>query len=78
MPGDGARGQNLVHFQNEVFNPYLDSTYQKSFRLGPEVQFRIDFHSVTSDPRVHARGWARGQNLVHIEHQYSKGLFRVC
>ena len=25
MPGGGARGQNLVHFQNEVFNPYLDN-----------------------------------------------------
>ena len=22
-----------------------------------EVQCRVDFHSVTSDPRVHARGW---------------------
>ena len=34
----------------------LITTYQKSFRLGPEVQCRVDFHSVTTDPRVHARG----------------------
>ena len=64
--GGGARGQNLVHFQNEVFNPYLDQIiYQKAFRLGPEVQCRVSFHSMISDPRFHARGGARGQNLVH-------------
>ena len=66
MPGGWARGQNLVHFQNEVFNLYLDNhlskSIQKAFRLGPEVQCRVSFHSMISDPRVHARGW--GQNLV--------------
>ena len=25
MPGGGARGQNLVHLLNVVFNPYLDN-----------------------------------------------------
>ena len=59
MPVGGARGQNLVHFQNEVFNPYLDNNYQKAFRLGPEVQCRVSFHSMISDLRVHARGWGQ-------------------
>ena len=33
---------------------------------------RVDFHSVTSGSV--RGGGARGQTLVHIEHQYSKGL----
>ena len=66
MPVGGARGQNLVHFQNEVFNPYLDNhlsesiqTWTKGTRLGPKVQCRVSFHSMISDPRVHARGWGQ-------------------
>ena len=39
---------------------------QKAFRLGPEVQCRVSFHSMISDPGIHARGEARGQNLVHL------------
>ena len=39
---------------------------QKAFRLGPEVQCRVSFHSMISDPGIHARGVARGQNLVHL------------
>ena len=26
----------------------------------------VGFHSVASDPRVHAQGGARGHNLVHV------------
>ena len=32
MPGGGARGQNLVHFQNEVFNPYHDNHLSESIQ----------------------------------------------
>ena len=32
---------------------------QKAFRLGPEVQCRVSFHSMISDPRIHARGWGQ-------------------
>ena len=66
MPGGEARGQNLVHFQNEVLIHILITIYQKAFRLGPEVQCRVNFHSMISDPRVHAGGGARGQKLVHL------------
>ena len=59
MPVGGARGQNLVHFQNEVFNPYLDNHLSENIRLGPELQCRVSFHSMISDPRVHARGWGQ-------------------
>ena len=30
--GGGAGGQNLVHFQNEVFNPYLDNHLSESIQ----------------------------------------------
>ena len=30
MQGGGARGQNLVHFRNEVFYPYLDKSKRKA------------------------------------------------
>ena len=67
MPGGGARGQNLVHFQNEVFLIHILITInQKAFRLGPEVQCRVSFHSMISNLRVLARGWGQGQNLVHL------------
>ena len=59
MPGGEARGQNIVHFQNEVLIHILITIYQKAFRLGPEVQCRVSFHSMISDPRVHARGWGQ-------------------
>ena len=32
---------------------------QKAFRLGPEVQCRVSFHSMIYDPRIHARGWGQ-------------------
>ena len=32
MPGGGTRGQNLAHFQNEVFNPYLDNHLSESIQ----------------------------------------------
>ena len=32
LPGGGARGQNLEHFQNEVFNPYLDNHLSESIQ----------------------------------------------
>ena len=32
MLGGGAGGQNLVHFQNEVFNPYLDNHLPESIQ----------------------------------------------
>ena len=68
MPGGGARGQNIVHFQNEVFNPYLDNINKKAFRLGPEVQCRVSFHSMISDPRIHARGWGqRSKSSVSLK-----------
>ena len=38
MRGGGARGQNLEHLQNVVFNPYLDNHSQESFHtwtIGP-------------------------------------------
>ena len=34
---------------------------------GPLVPSRVSFRSMTSDPRVHAGGRARGQNLVHLQ-----------
>ena len=44
---------------------------QKAFRLGLEVQCKVSFHSMISDPRIHARvgggGGGRGQNLVHLQ-----------
>ena len=60
MPVGGARGQNLVHFQNEVFNPYLDNHLSESIQTWTNVQCRVSFHSMISDPRVHARGWGQG------------------
>ena len=61
--GAEARGQNLVHLQNvdllrqsflEVHT--LTTTYQKVFKLRPYVPCRVCYESMTSDPRVHARG----------------------
>ena len=51
------RGVSNKHCLLPFFIYILITTYQKSFRLGLEVQCRVDFNSVTSDPRVHARGW---------------------
>ena len=45
----------------------LTTTYQKVFTLVPKEPCRVGFHSMTSDPRVHAGGGARGQNLVHLQ-----------
>ena len=66
MPGGGARGQNLVHLKQTGFlclsflEVYiLGTTYQKAFILGPKVPSRVSFHSMTSGPRVHARGWGQ-------------------
>ena len=35
----------------------LGTTYHKAFILRPKVPSRVIFHSMTSDPRVYARGW---------------------
>ena len=61
MPRGGARRKKLVHVQNKVFlcQSFLEvhiltNTYQKPFILRTKVPCRVDFHSITSDPRVHA------------------------
>ena len=74
MSGGEARGQNLEHVHNVVFLRYsflevhiLTTTVQKAFILQPQLPCRVSFHSMTLNPRVHARGdEARGQNLVHV------------
>ena len=35
--------------------------------FGDRIPYRVSFHSMKSDPRVHARGGARGKNLVHLQ-----------
>ena len=69
-----ARGQNVIHFQMIGFlrQSFLEvhiltTIYQKAFILGPYVPFRTSFHSMTSEAIVHARGWARGQNQIHLQ-----------
>ena len=64
LPGDRARGQNVVHLQNVVFliQSFLEvhiltTTYQKAFILRPYVPSRVLFNYMTSDPRVHDQGW---------------------
>ena len=64
MPGDRARGHNVVHLQNVVFLlqsfvevHILTNTYQRTFILRSYVPCRVLFHSMTSDPRVHGQGW---------------------
>ena len=72
----GARRQNLVLVQNVVFlcQSFLEvhiltTTYQNPFILKQYVPCRIDFHSITSDPRVNAGDGARGQNLDDVHFQ---------
>ena len=48
-------------------NTHFFLPYQKAFIHGPLVPGRVGFHSVTSDPRIHAGGGARGKNLVHLQ-----------
>ena len=36
------------------------------FEISGSLPSRVSFHSMTSDPRVHARGGARGHNLEHL------------
>ena len=44
----GARGQNLVHFQNEVFNPYLDNHLSESIQTGTRgtILGKLSFHDI--------------------------------
>ena len=60
-PG-GARGQNLKHLRNEVFNPYLDNhlSLYISFHTWNMVH---SFHSMTSMPR----SGTRCQNLEQLK-----------
>ena len=54
-------------------SPYLAnqlSEFQKAFVLESNVPCRVGFHSVASDPRVHAQGGARGHNLVHFQNVF--------
>ena len=56
------------HFVKVFLEVYiLTTSCQKAFILGPLVPYRVSFHSMTSDPNVHAGGGARGQNLVHLQ-----------
>ena len=46
----------------------LTTTHQKAFVLGPYVPCcKVCYESMTSDPRVHARGRAKGINIVHLQ-----------
>ena len=76
MPRCGDRRQNLVHVQNVVFLfqsflkvHTLTTTYQKPFILRTYVSCRVEFYSITSDPRVYARDGAGGQNLIHFQNE---------
>ena len=42
------------------------TTHQKAILFGPKVPWRVDFQSMTTDPRFMPRGGARGQNLGHF------------
>ena len=44
----GARGQNLVHFQNEVFNPYLDNHLSGSIQTWTRdtMKGELSFHDI--------------------------------
>ena len=66
MPGGGARGQNLVHFQNEVFNPYLDNHNRKHSDLDPMNPVGLVFIPGYLTQGSMPGGGARGQNLVHV------------
>ena len=79
MPRGEARRQNIVHVQNVVFlcQSHLDvhiltTTYQKPLILRTKVPCRVDFHPITSVPRVHA-----GVELMSKSSISSKGGFSV-
>ena len=45
---------------------YLMNQSSESIHIWTIVSWRIGFHSMTPDPRIHAPEWARGQNLGHL------------
>ena len=48
-----ARGQNLVHLKNVVFNPSLDNNLSKGIHTCIIVAlFKVSFHFLNSNPRV--------------------------
>ena len=75
MSGGRARGQNIVHLQNEVFllQSFLEvhiltTIYQEAFILRPYVPCRVLFHSMTSDPRVNGHGWgSRSESSISLK-----------
>ena len=79
MPGVGARGQNLVCLENVVFLCFYIriGSPQKAFTLGPYAYWRLYFYFVTSDTRVHARGWGLSQSLELFKLLYFKFLRSV-
>ena len=60
MPGGGARGQNLVHFKNDVFNPYLD-IYTPGIYAEGYIVFVFPF--VRSYVRMFVRSFVRSYFL---------------
>ena len=46
---------------------YLGNQLSESIHTWTIGTYRVSFHSMTSDPRVHVGGGARGQNLVHLQ-----------
>ena len=57
--GWGQSSKSSINTRMKYLIHILITIYQKAFRLGPEVQCRVSFHSMISDPRVHARGWGQ-------------------
>ena len=68
MSGGGARGHNIEHLQKVEF---LCESFLEVYILATSHQkaFILSFHSMISDPRVLARGGARGQNLEHFQNE---------
>ena len=55
------------------------TSHQKAFIFGPQIPWRVSFHSMTPDPRVQymPQGWARGKNLWHLSKKKCFPYFSV-
>ena len=51
------------------------TTQKKAFIFEPWVPERVIFHAMSFDPRVHARGGAKGQNLGHCYNVFFTNVF---
>ena len=63
---------SVVHVPVTLRHSFLDihiltTTYQKAFKLGPYVSYRVGFHSMTLDPGSMPGNGARGKNIVHLQ-----------